>query len=551
MDSGIIRRYINDFKLSKWMKERIPILDWLPKYDTKIDGPCDLIAGITVGIMHIPQGLGYALMANVPPVVGMYMAFFPQLAYTPLGTSRHNSMGTFAVITLLVGKSVVVYAMNEDYQHDVTREINGTMITQREMYTELEVGTTVTFFSGLWQMLLFALNLGAVSNLLSDAFVSSFIAGAGIHIFTSQIKEIVGVKIHHYIGPYNLPKVWRDLFKEVWNASPEQWTTIGIALGISAVCFGLLILTVIVIRPWLLKYTRVPFPAELILVVSGVFVATGLDLKEKYGTIDIGTIPTGLPAPQLPFYELGKVLMLDSFVTAFVSYSITMSMGIILAQGRNYVIDPNQELLALGVGNLFSCHFSCIAYGSSLSRSMVLNDVGGATQLTGLTAAGLMVIVLLYIADFFEPLPRAVLACIITVALREIFEQVADFPGFWRRKKLDGIIWIAVFLIVVIVDVDIGLGIGFILSAAMIFREGIKGTMCVLGNVPNTDIYLDIDNYKKACEVEGFKIISYRGGLVFATRDNFKKDLIKYSELDPIREAKRLRKLAKRQAVCF
>ncbi|CAB3371983.1 Hypothetical predicted protein [Cloeon dipterum] len=538
-------RNLDGFKLSKWAKQTLPVLDWVPKYDWKVDGPCDLIAGITVGIMHIPQGLGYALLANVPPVVGIYMAFFPMIPYFFLGTSRHNSMGTFAVICLLVGKSVSSYAMNPLYTHEVLKEVNGTMTNVQEMYTDLEIGTAVTFYCAVWQLVLYSLRLGVVCTLLSDALVSSFITGAGVHIFTSQIKEIVGVKVAKFKGPFYMLYIYKDMFEKIWDSTPETRTTMYVALIISAISIGLLVLTAVVIRPWLEKYTKVPFPAELILVVAGVYASVNLQLPENYGTRDIGDIPTGLPGPQVPHIELFSILIVDSFVTAIVAYAVSMSMALILAEGEDYEVDPNQELLALGVGNLVNSFFSCVTYGASLSRSMVLRGVGGRTQFTGLIASFLIVIILLWIADFFEPLPRAILAAIIIVALRKILIQVFDLPVFWRRSRADGIVWIIVFLIVVIVDVDVGLGVGFILSVGNIFMQGLKAYTCLLGHVPNTDLYLDIDRYKAARELPGIKIVHYRGGLNFATRDGFKEEVIRLTAIDPKREVRQRDKILK------
>ncbi|XP_059491144.1 solute carrier family 26 member 6-like [Neocloeon triangulifer] len=541
-------RNLDGFKLSKWAKQTLPVLDWVPKYDWRVDGPCDLIAGITVGIMHIPQGLGYALLANVPPVVGIYMAFFPMIPYFFLGTSRHNSMGTFAVICLLVGKSVSTYALNPLYTHEVTKEVNGTLITLTEMYTELEIGTATTFYCAMWQLLLYSLRLGVVCTFLSDALVSSFITGAGVHIFTSQIKEIVGIKVAKFKGPFYMLYIYKDMLEKIWDSTPETRTTMYVALIISAISIALLVTTAFVIRPWLEKYTKVPFPAELILVVAGVYASVNLQLPDNYGIRDIGEIPTGLPGPQVPHVGLFSVLIVDSFVTAIVAYAVSMSMALILAEGEDYVVDPNQELLALGVGNLVNSFFSCVTFGASLSRSMVLRGVGGKTQFTGLIASGLIVIILLWIADYFEPLPRAILASIIIVALRKILIQVFDLPVFWRRSRLDGVVWIIVFLIVVIVDVDVGLGVGFLLSVGAVFMQGLKAYTSLLGHVPNTDLYLDTDRYKVAREVPGIKIVHYRGGLNFATRDSFKDEVIRLTAIDPKREARRRDKIAKNKS---
>ncbi|XP_059476161.1 solute carrier family 26 member 6-like [Neocloeon triangulifer] len=518
-------------------RRTVPLAEWLPRYEWTHDLPCDLIAGFTVAVMQVPQGLGYALLANVPAIVGIYMAVFPVIPYILFGTSRHTSMGTFAVISLLVGRAVTQFANNPEFVHPGGVFANGTEVMVE--YSVMEVATHITLLVGLWQILMFFLRLGSICALLSDVLVNSFTCGAGVHIFTSQLKAILGVTTQRYSGPFQLVKTYIEMVSKLVSSDEDAQITIVAAVVISAVCIAVSLFSVYIIKPRLAKVTRVPFPCELILVVAGVLLSNHFDLQGRFGLPSIGTIPKGLPEPVLPQVGLSAELMADSFIAAIVSYATLMSMALILARGEDYQVDANQELLAMGLGNLVGSCFSCIAFAASLSRSIVAKSVGGKTQLTALVSLLLIVLTLLWVADFFEPLPRAVLASIIVVALRSVLLQILDLPAFWRLSKADGLLWVTVFLSVVLIDIDYGLLVGFLLSAARVFMQGLKAYTCLLGKVPNTDLYLDIKRYKAAFEIPGFKIVHYCGPLNFATRQRLHQTIVDLSGIDPQEEQRR------------
>ncbi|KAG8236465.1 hypothetical protein J437_LFUL016386 [Ladona fulva] len=172
-------------------------------------------------------------------------------------------------------------------------------------------------------------------------------------------------------------------------------------------------------------------------------------------------------------------------------------------------------------------------FTASLSRTLIQTTSGGRTQLCSVISCTILIFVLIWIGPFFEPLPRCVLASIIMVALKGMLMQVKELFVIWKLSKKDGMIWIITFLTVVLVDIDYGLFTGMGLSLAMILLQGIKGYSCLLGVIPNTDLYLDTSRYKAACEIPGIKIFHYRGGLSFATRGNFRDDLYRLVEVHP------------------
>ncbi|KAJ8893258.1 hypothetical protein PR048_005849 [Dryococelus australis] len=325
-----------------------------------------------------------------------------------------------------------------------------------------------------------------------------------------------------------------------------------------------------------------------------------------------------LPAPTLPPFTLLAEVALDSITVTMVSYTITMSMALIFAQKLSYKVDSNQELLALvggadlvhssandmhahfwdhtcpvgdlvccgacdygrGAGNVVGSFFSCMPSCASLSRSLVQQTVGGKTQLASVVSCAILLFVLLWIGPFFEPLPRCVLASIIIVALKGMLLQVCKVPKFCRLSILDGIVWMVTFFTVVLVDIDFGLLAGVVISLVSIFIQGMKPYTCLLGTIPDTDLYLDMNKYKgkqssdthetphdrvKLCrerkaiinaserfntqEVPGIKIFHYCGGLIFATRDHFREELIRLVGVNPQAELHRMMKRSRRKTM--
>lgn len=188
-------------------------------------------------------------------------------------------------------------------------------------------------------------------------------------------------------------------------------------------------------------------------------------------------------------------ILIDSFPVAMVGYTVSVSMALIFAKKENYEIGFNQELFAMGTGNVFASFFSCFPFAASLSRSSIQYSVGGRTQIASVISCGLLAIVLLWVGPFFEPLPRCVLAGIIVVSLKGLLMQVTQLKSFWRQSWIDGMVWILTFLSVVLLAIDIGLLVGIVLSICCIFFRALKPYTCLLGNVPNTDIYLDVNRY--------------------------------------------------------
>ncbi|XP_055316397.1 solute carrier family 26 member 6-like isoform X2 [Sitodiplosis mosellana] len=522
-------QWIYNIKPTNIFLSIFPIFTWLSQYNIKNDLVGDVVSGCTVAIMHIPQGMGYAMLANIPPIAGIYTAFFPVLVYFIFGTSKHNSMGTFAVISIMVGKSVLKYAQDSVTFHPAENNsishADEIWTMEQPIYTPMQVVTSLCLIVGCIQLVMYVLRLGIMSSLLSETLVSGFTTGAAIHVFTSQVKDLLGIKLSPVVGNFKIILNYLEIFSSL---SAINWT----AVVISVVTITLLYLNNELLKPKLNKICLLPVPIELIAVVAGTLVSRYLDLSMNYNIKTIGHIPTGFPAFDLPDLELSKQLFMDGFIISMVSYTVSVSMALIFAQKLNYEIDFNQELLAMGASNVCGSFFSCLPLSASLSRSAIQQSTGGRTQIASIVSCALLTFVLLWVGPFFELLPRCVLASIIVVALKGMLLQVKQFVQFWKMSHLDAVVWLVTFLTVVIFSIDIGLLVGIVLSLACIFIRGLKPYTCLLGHIPKTDLYLDIKRYKAAEEMNGIKIFHYCGSLNFASRASFKSELCSLIRLD-------------------
>ncbi|KAJ9581646.1 hypothetical protein L9F63_023163, partial [Diploptera punctata] len=385
------------------------------------------------------------------------------------------------------------------------------------------------FFITNFQLIMYLFRLGILCTLLSDTLVNGFTTGAAIHVFTSQIKDLLGLSLTRHEGPFNIGFTWIEIFKKI--------TTVNLAaLVITAITICILVVNNEFLKPIVRKYSKVPIPIELIVVIVGTLASMYADLHTAYGIALVGHIPTGLPLPVLPTFSLIPKVAIDSITITMVAYTIAMSMAFIFAQRQNYEVDSNQELFAQGASNVVGSFFSCMPITASLSRSLVQETVGGKTQLTSFISCIILLFVMLWIGPFFEPLPKCILASIIVVALKGMLMQAKDLPVFWKLSTLDGIVWLITCLTVVLADIDYGLFVGLGLSLASILMQAMKPYTCLLGAMPTMDIYLDCNRYKEAREIPGMKIFHYAGGLNFATRNHFKNQLFELVGINPQKE---------------
>ncbi|XP_069792756.1 solute carrier family 26 member 6 [Narcine bancroftii] len=483
--------------------------------------------------------MAYALLAAVPPVFGLYTSFFPVLVYFIFGTSRHVSIGSFAVLSVMLGTITERMAPDEDFMISSSNGTNGTIDTEARDMMRVKVATMVTFLSGIFQIMLGLIQFGFVVTYLSDPLVRGYTTGAAVHVLISQLKYVFGIAVPRKNGPLALVYTIIDVFKAI------HLTNIG-TLVVSIIAMSTM-LGVKVINDIFKSKLPIPIPIELIEVIIATVIASNVDLAGKYGIDIVGDIPKGLKAPVAPDFSLASSLPGDAFALGIVGYGITISLGKIFALKHGYEVDSNQELIALGLSNFVGGFFQCFAVSCSMSRSLVQETTGGNTQLASAVSCTVILVIILEIGALFSHLPKAVLASIVIVNLKGMFKQVTDICHFWRTNKIDLMVWIVTLICTILLGMDLGLvaSIGFALLT-VIFQTQLP-KYSILGQVPNTDIYRDIKQFEEAKEIPGIKIFQSSATIYFANAELYEKALRQMSGINVTRliskKKKRITKL--------
>ncbi|KAF2888283.1 hypothetical protein ILUMI_17890 [Ignelater luminosus] len=426
----------------------------------------------------------------------------------------------------MTGKTVTQYS-SEEILLNSTQTIFENEINSLPRYTGIQIAVTVTFTVALIQLAMYILRLGIITTLMSDTLVNAFTCAAAFHVVSLQLKDLFGISVVKREGLFKIVMTVYDVCMALPTANIAAVVT-------STVFIAVMVLNNEILKPRLAKITRIPLPIELIAIIAGTTLSYALNMHQEYGVNIIGDIPSGLPEPALPVFSLIPTLAFDAFIIAMISYTVTMSLGLTFAQKSHYEIDSNQELLALGLSNCFGSFFSCMPVAASLSRSLFQHTVGGATQLASLVSCTIILVVLLWIGPIFENLPRCVLASIIVVALKNMLLQFTSLKKYWILNKWDALNWLVTFLITVFIGIDIGLFAGILTALLTIFVQGYRPYSCLLGAVPNTDIYLDIKRYRGSKEIPRIKIFHYSGGLNFALKSIYRSSLFQNVGFDPI-----------------
>ncbi|XP_014678915.1 PREDICTED: sulfate anion transporter 1-like [Priapulus caudatus] len=495
----------------------------------------------------IPQGMAYAQLARLAPIHGLYASFFSLLVYALLGTSRQASVAPVAIIALMTGAVVDVYAPlvvplaaadGNATAWNVTED--GAMAAAAdggEMTANVVVATAVTMMVGVFQLAMGALRLGFVTVYLSDALVEGFMTGAVLYIVTSQVKLLLGLRLPSRRGPFKLVLTWVDVFANIGGTDVAE-------LVVGACSILVLFLVKEFVNKRYRRKLRVPIPIDFIVVVAATALSYAFDFAGRFGVKILEDIPTGIPAPRAPPASALAPVAADAFTIAVVSFALTISIGKSYARRHGHRVDANQELLALGVGSLVSASFRGFASAASFSRSIVQDSLRGATQVASVVAAACILVVLLAAGPLLESLPSVVLAAVIIVALRNTLDNYATPARLWRRSRADFWTWLVTYAGVVIVDVHWGLvaGIAFSMAGFVVRAQFCRAAS--LGRVDGGDLYRDERACKAAVDVPGVRIVRYEGALCFANAELFATRVVELTGVDPAAVVKARRKRA-------
>ncbi|KAG1953311.1 pendrin [Pimephales promelas] len=535
----------------KWAVQKIkgllPIVDWLPKYPVKQWLPSDVVSGVTTGLVCCLQGVAYALLASVAPVYGLYSAFFPILTYFVLGTSRHISVGPFPVTCLMVGSVVLTLAPDEHFLRSVNiTAMNETETDERLMEVDVEareaqrimVACTMTMLVGLFQVAMGLMQVGFLVRYLSDPLVGGFTTAAAFHVFISQIKTILSVPTHNHNGFFSIAYTLMDVGRNI-----NQTNIADLIAGL------LTIFIVMAVKEINTKFQHkipLPIPIEVIVTVIACAISHVMDLKSQFGASIVHSLPRGFAPAQPPNIALLGNILGSSFSTAVVGYAVAVSVAKVYAAKHDYTVDGNQELIAFGVSNIFGGCLSSFVASTALSRTAVQESTGGKSQVAGIISALMVMIVILALGPFLQPLQKSVLAAIVIANLKGMFMQISEVPVLWRQNRTDCLIWIATCLASIMLGLDVGLLAGLVFEMATVVVRTQFPSCASLGNVPNTDIYKNMKDYKKIDEIPGIKIFKCKSPIYFANIDYFKEKLKDEVGFDAVRVFKKRSKALKK-----
>ncbi|CAA2994658.1 probable sulfate transporter [Olea europaea subsp. europaea] len=500
---------LHKFKNQTWYRKLVlglqfffPIFQWAPNYSFKLL-KSDVISGLTIASLAIPQGISYAKLANLPPIVGLYSSFIPPLIYSVLGSSKHLAVGPVSIASLVMG----------------------TMLSESVSYSEepilyLQLALTATFFAGLFQASLGFLRLGFSIDFLSKATLVGFMAGAAVIVALQQLKGLFGIV--HFTNKMQLIPVLSSVFHH-----RDEWSWQTIVMGVS---FLVLLLTTrqISIRKPKLFWVSAAAPLASVILSTILIVC----LKSKvHGIQTIGHLPKGLNPPSLNMlYFHGPHLALSmktGIVTGILSLTEGIAVGRTFATLKNYQVDGNKEMMAIGLMNMAGSCSSCYVTTGSFSRSAVNYNAGAQTVVSNIIMATAVLVTLLFLMPLFYYTPSFILAAIIITAVIGLIDYWAAIR-LWKVDKLDFLACMCSFLGVLFISVPLGLAIAIGVSIFKILLHITRPNTAVLGNIPSTQIYQNLNRYREAVRVPSFLILSVEAPIYFANSTYIQERILRW-----------------------
>ena len=450
----------------------LPILEWGRTYNRNVLTD-DLMAAVIVTIMLIPQSLAYALLAGLPPVVGLYASILPLVLYAVFGTSRTLAVGPVAVISLMTASAAGAIAEQGTAQY-------------------LEAAITLAMLSGVMLAILGILRAGFLANLLSHPVISGFITASGILIATSQLKHILGVAA----GGDNWPDMLGSLAASIDETN--GWT---LAIGIPATMFLFWVRKGA--KPALQKVGLPERAADMtakagpvVAVALTILAAIAFDLQDK-GVNIVGAIPQGLPPFAVPSTDLALIeqLWVPALLISIIGFVESVSVAQTLAAKRRQRISPDQELIGLGAANVASAFSGGYPVTGGFARSAVNFDAGAQTPAAGAYTAVGIALATLFLTPLLFSLPIATLAATIIVAVLSLVDLKT--PGrLWRYSKADFAAHIATIAITLIAGVEMGVIAGVVVGLLLYLWRASRPHAAIVGRVPETEHFRNVERHE-------------------------------------------------------
>ena len=475
------------------LKSFIPLLEWLPKYKKEyLSG--DLSAGLTVGIMLIPQGMAYAMIAGLPPVFGLYAALIPQIIYGILGTSRQLSVGPVAMDSLLVASGLGALSLSGIDEY-------------------ISMAIFLALFMGAIQFILGVVRMGFLVNFLSKPVISGFTSAAALIIGLSQLKHLLGTQIER---SNQIHILLLNALKTI-----DQTNLVALGLGIAAI---------VVIKA--LKRVHNRIPGALIVTVLGI-VITYVFRLDQLGLSIVQEVPSGLPSFGVPTVAQDRIgeLFPIAMTLALIAFMEAISVAKAIEEKHKLnEVKPNQELIALGLSNVVGALFQSYPTTGGFSRTAVNDQAGANSTLASFISAAIVGLTLLFLTPLFYYLPNTVLAAIIMVAVFGLIDF--HYPRtLWKNRKDEFALLIFTFIITLTVGIKEGILFGVLLSLLLLVYRSSSPHFAVLARVNNSPYYRNVKRFSSEVTIDpAILLFRFDGQLYFGNKDYFKSSLLEAIE---------------------
>ncbi|WP_280770232.1 SulP family inorganic anion transporter [Salipaludibacillus daqingensis] len=460
------------------MNRWFPFLDWIKQYDLKEDFKGDITAGLIVAIMLIPQGMAYAMLAGLPPVMGLYASTVPLILYALFGTSRQLSVGPVAMVSLLIftGVSSLAEPGTEEY---------------------ISLVLLLAFMVGIIQLLMGVFKLGAISKFISHAVISGFTSAAAIIIGMSQVKHLIGVDIE---ASENIFLILAEVAVRI-NEIHLPTLIIGLSSVLILIFF---------------KKKVKKIPGALVVVVSMISLAGAFQLNE-IGVNIVEVVPDGLPALSLPAFDLTAInsLLPIAFTIAIIGFVESYAMAKVIASKEKYPINANKELNGLGIANIGTSFLSGFPVTGGFSRSAVNYDAGARSGIASIITAVFILLTLLFFTSWFYYLPQAVLAAIIIVAVYGLIDVKEAFH-LWHIKRMDAVSLLVTFATTLAIGIEAGIATGVVFSILVFVYRSAKPHMAELGYINKTKTFRNVSRYPEAETRDDVLMVRIDASIYFA-----------------------------------
>ena len=431
------------------------------------------MAAVIVTIMLIPQSLAYALLAGLPPIVGLYASILPLVAYALLGTSRTLAVGPVAVISLMTASAASSVALPGTPEY-------------------LEAAVALATISGLILALMGFVRLGFLANLLSHPVISGFITASGVLIATSQLRHVLGIDA----GGDTLPELVQSL-----TANIAQWNLPTLVMGSTILLFLFWVRQGA--KPALVAIGLGPRLADIVAKAGPVFAVIATVLVTSFGELDergvaiVGAIPSGLPSIGLPAInpDLWGQLVVPAILISIIGFVESVSVAQTLAAKRRQRIIPNQELIGLGSANIAAAISGGYPVTGGFARSVVNFDAGAKTPAAGAFTAVGIALASVYLTPLLFALPVATLAATIIVAVLSLVDLRT--PGrLWRYSKSDFLAHIATIGVTLLLGVEIGVITGVVTGLLLFIWATSRPHAAIVGRVPGTEHFRNVERHE-------------------------------------------------------